>query len=88
MPRSRPRPEPSGPIGTEDMPPSERRREVAAILARGVLRLRRITRIGVHLHAQKSQDLRENRLELSSETRLSVSQGTRGLRLRDDGDDV
>ena len=72
---------------TPSMPANERRCEVAAILARGVRRLRRTARIGVHLHAPKSQDLRENGLELPGETRLSVSDGTRGLRLRDDGDD-
>ncbi len=70
------------------MPANERRREVAAILARGVLRLRRIARIGVHPNAPKSQDLRENGLELPGETRLSVSDGTRGLRLRDEGDNA
>ncbi len=69
-------------------PAEERCREVAAILARGVLRLRRIARIGVHLHAQESQDLRENGLELPGETRLSVVNGTRGLRLRDEGDNA
>jgi hypothetical protein len=70
------------------MPAEERCREVAAILARGVLRVRRVTRIGVHLHAPESQDLRENGLELSNETRLSVSDGTRGLHLRHNGDDA
>ncbi len=70
------------------MPANERRREVAAILARGVLRLRRVAQIGGIMHAPKSQDLRENGLELPGETRLSVSDGTRGLRLRDEGDNA
>ncbi len=71
------------------MSADERRREVAAILARGILRLRRNgnVRIGGNMHAPESQGLSENGLELRGETRLSVSDGTRGLRLRDDGDD-
>ena len=69
-------------------PADERRREVAAILARGILRLRRVAQIGVRSDAPKSQDLRENGLELPGETRLSVSDGTRGLRLRDVGDNA
>ena len=68
--------------------PVERRREVAAILARGILRLRRMARIGGIMHVPESQDLPENGLELPGETRLSVSDGTRGLRLRDDGDEA
>ncbi len=67
---------------------AERRREVAAILARGVLRLRRVAQIGVRPDTPKSQDLRENGLELPGETRLSVSDGTRGLRLREEGDNA
>ena len=70
------------------MSPGERRREVAAILARGVLRLRRIARIGGNMHAPESRNLPENGLELPGETRLSVSDGTRGLRLRDEGESV
>ena len=66
--------------------PDERRREVAAILARGVLRVRHIARIGGNSHGPESQDLAENGLELLGKTRLSASNGTRGLRLRDDGD--
>lgn len=67
------------------MPADERRREVAAILARGVWRLRRIARIGRDTHAPESQNSAENGLELPAGTRLSVSDSTRGLRLRDDG---
>ena len=68
------------------MSADERRRQVAAILARGVLRLRHIARIGGNTHAPESQNSPENGLELPGETRLSVPDGTRGLRLRDDGD--
>ena len=66
----------------------ERRREVVAVLARGVLRLRRIARTGGNMHAPKSRSLPENDLELPGETRLSVPDATRGLRLRDDGDNA
>ena len=66
----------------------ERRREVAAILARGVLRLRRINRTGGCTHAPESLPGRRNCLELPAETRLSVSGSTHGLRLRDDGDNA
>ena len=68
--------------------PDERRREVATILARGVLRVRHIARISGNSRASETQGLAENGLEFSSETRLSASNGTRGLRLRDDGDDL
>ena len=70
------------------MSEDERRREVAAILARGVLRLRCIARVDENMHAPESQNVPENGLELPGETRLSVSDGTRGLRLRNDGDDA
>ena len=78
------------PVCTEANPmsPNERRRQVAAILARGVLRQRRIARIGRTTHAPESQDLAEKGLELPAETRLSVSDDTRGLRLRDNGDNA
>ncbi len=68
--------------------PDERRREVAAVLARGVLRVRHIARISGNSRDSETQNLAENGLELLGETRLSASNGTRGLRLRDDGDDV
>jgi len=71
-----------------ELAPDERRREVAAILARGVRRLRRIARIGGNTHAPESQNSAENGLELPAGTRLSVSDSTRGLRLRDDGDNA
>ncbi len=70
------------------MPPDERRREIAAILARGILRLRRIARIGGNMHAPESLNVPENGLELPGKTRLSVSDRTSGLRLRDDGDNA
>ena len=68
--------------------PHERRREVAAILARGVLRLRRTARIDGNMHASVPRNLPENGLEFAGETRLIVSDGTRGLRRPDDGDNA
>ena len=68
--------------------PKERRREVAAILARGVLRLHRSARIGGVTPDPECQSSSEKGLEVLPETGLSASGGTRGLRLRDDGDDV
>ena len=66
----------------------QRHREVAAILARGLLRLRRKNRSMDALHAPKPQDSPKNGLELPGETRLNVPHGTRGLRLRGDGDEA
>ena len=68
--------------------PKDRRRQIASILARGVLRLRRKARIGEITHAQESQNLAKTGLELLGEKRLSVAHGTRGLRLRDEGDNA
>jgi len=70
------------------MSPAERRREVAAILARGVVRLRRRNPTDGLTHAPESSPNPEKSLELPAETRLSGSHGTRGLRLRDEGDDA
>lgn len=68
--------------------PAERRRQVASILARGVARWRRNARATTISDAQESAPTAENCLELSRETRLSVSDGTRGFTPRDDGDDA
>ena len=68
--------------------PAERRQELASILARGVIRWRRQAKLTAISDAQKSAPASENRLELSRETRLSVSDGTRGFTMRADGDDA
>ena len=68
--------------------PFERHRQVAAILARGVLRLRRIYQTRGFAHAPESLPDGQNCLEFPSETRLSVVNGTRGFTPRDDGDDT
>ncbi len=71
-----------------DLPlsPAERRRQVASILAKGVIRLRRRASPVAINAAQESPDVGETGLELSRETRLTV--GTRGSTPRDDGDNV
>lgn len=56
--------------------PAERRRQVASILARGVIRWRRHARATTIIDAQESAPAAENRLELSRKTRLSVSHDT------------
>ncbi len=60
-----------------NLSPSDRRREVASILARGVIRWHKRAKTAGITDAQKSPPCGETRLELSSETPLSV--GTRGL---------
>jgi hypothetical protein len=66
--------------------PADRRRQVASILARGVIRWRRRAKSAGIIDAKKSPPGRETGLELSRETRLSVSDGTRGFTPRDDGE--
>jgi hypothetical protein len=71
-----------------DLSLAERRREVASILARGVIRWHRRAKSAGIINAEKSEKFppsSETRLELSSETRLSV--GTRGFTPRSDGDE-
>ncbi|MCK6485487.1 MAG: hypothetical protein L6R00_15270 [Phycisphaerae bacterium] len=72
----------------EHLSPADRRREVAAILAKGLVRWHRTTQTAGNLDAQKSSPRRKIGLELSRETRLSVVNGTRGLWPRDHGDDA
>jgi hypothetical protein len=67
--------------------PADRRRQIASILARGVIRRRRQAK-SAGIDAQKSAPGAENRLELSRQTRLSVSDRTRGFTMRADGDDA
>jgi len=72
----------------EYLPPADRRREVASILAKGVVRWHRTTQTAGHLDAQESSPRRKIGLELSRETRLSVVNDTRGLGPRGDGDET
>jgi hypothetical protein len=69
-----------------NLSPAERRREVASILARGVIRWHKRAKTAGIIDAQKSPPRGETRLELSGETRLSV--GTRGFTPRSDGDEA
>lgn len=69
-----------------DLSPAERRREVASILARGVIRWRRRAKSAGIIVTEKSAVSGETRLELSGRTRLSV--GTRGFTPRSDGDEA
>jgi hypothetical protein len=71
-----------------ELSPPDRMRKVAAILARGLLRRRQRARAGGFMPAQKSSPEPWNSLEVTGETRLSVSDGTRGLSPQDDGDNV
>lgn len=65
--------------------PADRRRELAGILARGVLRRHRSDQ--TRGFPPESGPERRNSLEFPGETRLSVSR-TRGFRPRDDGDNA
>lgn len=68
--------------------PAERGRQVASILARGVIRWHRRAKSAGIIDPEKPPPAGETRLELSGETRISVSDGTRGFTPRDDGDHV
>ena len=70
----------------EHLCPVERRREVASILARGVIRWRRRAKSAGIMDTEKSAVSGETRLELPAKTRLSV--GTRGFTPRSDGDEA
>jgi hypothetical protein len=79
MPRSNSQP---------DLTPADRLREVATILARGVVRWRKQAKIGVFAHSPGPGNSPGIGLEVPAKTGLSVSLDTRGLRPRDDGDDA
>ena len=68
--------------------PADRRRQVASILAKGIIRWRRRAKSAGIINATESPQNADTGLELSGETRLSVSEGTRGFTPRDDGDDA
>ncbi len=67
---------------------AERRRRIASILAKGAVRWRKRAMAGGFMPAPKFSPAGENCRELPSETRLSVSGGTRGFTPRGDGDDA
>jgi hypothetical protein len=72
-------------VAVKDKSPADRRREIASILARGVIRWRRRAKAAGIIDAEKSAVSGETRLELSDEPRLSV--GTRGFTPWSDGDE-
>ncbi|MDX2198739.1 MAG: hypothetical protein SF069_07180 [Phycisphaerae bacterium] len=62
-----------------DLSPTDRRREVAALLAQGVARWRKREKAAGFMPAADSLPAPENRLELSGESPLSVpTAGPRG----------
>ena len=70
----------------ETLCPADRRREVASILAVGVVRWYWTLKGAGQPDAQESSPGPKIGLELCRETRLSVVNGTRGLGLRGNGD--
>ncbi len=69
------------------MPTGDHCCEVAAILAQGILRWRERPRAAEIVPPPEPESPRKG-LEFPRETRLSASRRTRGLRLRNVGDDV
>jgi len=66
-----------------EIPPARRRQEVAAILATGVLRYRRMARRTATQAATESCDSSRNPLGPGLDTRLSVPTGSGGYGPRD-----
>ena len=62
----------------DSMTPDERRREVAAILALGVLRFRRIAQLGLPATPLESCPQSPNGLEVLRESRLHGADGSAG----------
>ncbi len=58
--------------------PDQRRRAVAAILAQGVLRYRRVAKLALQAVNPDSSPQCEKGLDLPAETRLSVANGAGG----------
>lgn len=60
----------------DSMTPDERRREVASILALGIMRFRRMARLGLPTTPPESHPQTENDLELLRQSRLHVADGS------------
>ena len=71
-----------------DLSPDHRRRQVASILAKGVIRWWKRARTARFMHAPRSSPSTEKGLEVSAETRLSVPDDPRGLWPGDEGDNA
>jgi hypothetical protein len=72
----------------DELTPEQRRAEVIAILARGLLRYHRRMFHGGLNPREKNPPPHQICLELPAETRLSVSDNTRGFSPREHGDDA
>ena len=70
-----------------DAIPADRLREVASILARGVVRWRKQVKAGRITPVSDQENAPRIRLEVPAKTVLSVSPSTRGLAMRVAGDD-
>lgn len=68
---------------SDTIPPDRRRREVAAILARGVLRCRRTVQLAASSTPQKSANSAKNSLGLDADSSPCVSTGPGGYGPRD-----
>ena len=68
---------------SREIPPARRRQEVAAILAAGVLRYRRMARKSVCSAAQESADLQQNCLGPATVSRPCVPAGSGGYDARE-----
>lgn len=68
--------------------PADCHREVASILARGVVRWRKQVKLGHFATDSEAEKPPKTGLATCFETPLSGSLNTRGLRLREDGDDA
>ena len=68
--------------------PPECRRQVASILAKGVIRWRQRAKAAGNFDAEESSLCRETPLDLARKMSLTVSDRTRGFTLRGDGDNA
>lgn len=73
---------------TSHLTQNERREQIAAILAEGVVQFRRIAISKEITDPPSFAKTGRNSLDFLRETRLSVSHGTRDLGLRDKGDEA
>lgn len=79
------------PMSTSHVPkltPAARRQEIAAILAKGVVRWHQRARPVGLIDPENPPKIPENGLEFPAETRPCVAGDTRGLWPRDDGDNA
>jgi len=75
-------------LGHHEIASNDRSLAIATILAKGVLRWHRKARSDIVIPPPESSDFARTGLDFCGQTRLSVVESTRGLRLRDDGDEA